>query len=263
VDLLERHNTVVRTSLGRFRGREVGTMGDGFLATFDGPVRAIRCAQSIVTAVASLGLEVRAGLHTGEVEVVGDDVAGLAVHIGARCGAGWAGRVLVSRTVRTCGRVGTEFVSRASRARDTGRWEGLRSQGTDTVSVSPRSITNPTASNPPRGGRDDELHGLALCRCLAIGIVLIIAGIVYRLGAGCRGVSSCWESSGRTGTSSIPSDRNNCGPSPRVDYERILPTDRLRRLPHKGGAIIPDGEREIRVPCTPRRAVHSSREPFS
>ncbi|OFW63419.1 MAG: hydrolase [Actinobacteria bacterium RBG_16_67_15] len=113
-DLLERHNTVVRTSLGRFRGREVGTMGDGFLATFDGPVRAIRCAQSIVTAVASLGLEVRAGLHTGEVEVVGDDVAGLAVHIGARVAAlAGPGEVLVSRTVKDLvAGSGLEFVSR-------------------------------------------------------------------------------------------------------------------------------------------------------
>ena len=111
---MERHNTVVRTSLGRFRGREVGTMGDGFLATFDGPVRAIRCAQSIVTAVASLGLEVRAGLHTGEVEVVGDDVAGLAVHIGARVAAlAGPGEVLVSRTVKDLvAGSGLEFVSR-------------------------------------------------------------------------------------------------------------------------------------------------------
>jgi class 3 adenylate cyclase len=99
--LLERHNQLIRAELSRWKGVEVGTTGDGFLATFDGPARAIRCALAISTEVKSLGLEVRCGVHTGMVEVVGDDVAGLAVHIGARVGAmAHAGEVLVSSTVK-------------------------------------------------------------------------------------------------------------------------------------------------------------------
>ena len=100
-DLLERHNQAIRRELGRFRGREVETVGDGFLATFDGPARAIAAAHAISDAVGSLGLEVRAGLHTGELEIVGDDVAGLTVHIGARIASlAGAREVLVSRTVK-------------------------------------------------------------------------------------------------------------------------------------------------------------------
>lgn len=100
-NLLERHNQVIRGELAKYRGREVGTAGDGFLATFDGPARAIAAAQTISKAIKPLGLEVRAGLHTGEVEVVGDDVAGVAVHIGARISSlARAGEVLVSRTVK-------------------------------------------------------------------------------------------------------------------------------------------------------------------
>lgn len=100
-ELLEAHNTVLRTQLNRFRGVEVNTAGDGFLATFDGPARAIQCAQEIGHQLEALGLEVRAGVHTGEIERIGDDVAGIAVHIGARI-AGLAGpnEVLVSRTVK-------------------------------------------------------------------------------------------------------------------------------------------------------------------
>ena len=77
----------MRPHLARYRGREVKTLGDGFLATFDGPGRAIRCASEVRDAVRPLGLEVRAGLHTGEVEVAGDDISGIAVNIGARVGA--------------------------------------------------------------------------------------------------------------------------------------------------------------------------------
>ena len=100
-ELLERHDELVRRHLGRHRGREVKTTGDGFLATFDGPARAIRCATEISEAVRDLGIEIRAGLHTGECEVRGDDVAGMAVHIGARVGAAaQAGEVLVSSTVK-------------------------------------------------------------------------------------------------------------------------------------------------------------------
>jgi class 3 adenylate cyclase len=98
--LAERHDSLVRRELDRFRGREVKTLGDGFLATFDGPGRAIRCASAIQTGVEPLGLELRAGLHTGECEVIGDDIGGIAVNIGARVGsAAGAGEVLVSRTV--------------------------------------------------------------------------------------------------------------------------------------------------------------------
>jgi class 3 adenylate cyclase len=85
--LLDAHDAVVRSQLARFRGREVNTSGDGFLAMFDGPQRAIRCAMSIRDAVQALGIEVRAGLHTGECEIRGDDIGGIAVHIGARVSA--------------------------------------------------------------------------------------------------------------------------------------------------------------------------------
>ncbi len=99
-ELLEAHHDQVRRQLDRFSGREVKTTGDGFLATFDGPARAIRCARAIRDGVRSLGLSVRAGLHTGEVEMTGEDIAGVAVHMAARiCAAAEADEVLVSRTV--------------------------------------------------------------------------------------------------------------------------------------------------------------------
>ena len=100
-DLVGRHHAVVRSQLDRFRGRELDTAGDGFFAAFDGPIRAIRCARSIEDAVRELGLEVRAGLHTGECEVVGEKLGGLAVNIGARVAArAVAGEVLVTSTVK-------------------------------------------------------------------------------------------------------------------------------------------------------------------
>lgn len=100
-DLVEQHHAAVRKELTRFDGREVDTAGDGFFATFDGPARGIRCAQAIVTAVRPLDLEVRAGLHTGEVELADGKIAGIAVNIGARVAAqAGAGEVLVSGTVR-------------------------------------------------------------------------------------------------------------------------------------------------------------------
>lgn len=99
--LLERHHALVRDALRRFRGREIDTAGDGFLATFDGPARGVRCALAIRDAVAALGLAIRAGLHTGECELIGPKVGGIAVHIGARVMAqAGAGEVLVSRTVK-------------------------------------------------------------------------------------------------------------------------------------------------------------------
>jgi class 3 adenylate cyclase len=100
-ELLGRHHTLVRRALLRFRGREIGTTGDGFLAAFDGPARAIRCACAIVEDVHELGLSIRAGLHTGECEVTDGQVAGIAVHTGARVAArANADEVLVSSTVR-------------------------------------------------------------------------------------------------------------------------------------------------------------------
>jgi class 3 adenylate cyclase/pimeloyl-ACP methyl ester carboxylesterase len=99
--LLDAHDAVVRSQLARFRGREVNTSGDGFLAMFDGPQRAIRCAMAIRDAVQALGIEVRAGLHTGECEVRGDDIGGIGVHIGARVSAlAGPNDVLVSSTLR-------------------------------------------------------------------------------------------------------------------------------------------------------------------
>ncbi len=100
-ELLERHHGAVRRELVRFRGREIDTAGDGFLAVFDGPARAVRCAVAIREAVRGLGLELRAGVHTGECELLGRQVAGIAVHTGARvAGLAAAGEVLVSSTVR-------------------------------------------------------------------------------------------------------------------------------------------------------------------
>jgi class 3 adenylate cyclase len=99
-ELVQRHDQLVRREIERHRGREVKTMGDGFLAIFDGPARAIRSATSACEAVRQLGLEIRAGLHTGELEVMDGDIGGIAVNIGARVGAlANPGEVLVSRTV--------------------------------------------------------------------------------------------------------------------------------------------------------------------
>jgi class 3 adenylate cyclase len=100
-DLLERHHDAVRHELAVYRGREIDTAGDGFMASFDGPARAIRCAQAISRAVTSLGLQVRVGVHTGEAEIVGEKLAGIAVHIAARVAASAEpGQVVVSSTVR-------------------------------------------------------------------------------------------------------------------------------------------------------------------
>jgi class 3 adenylate cyclase len=99
-DLLDRHDQSVRIQIGRFRGREVKTVGDGFVATFDSPVQAIECALAIRDTLKALDIDVRAGIHTGEIEVRGEDVAGMAVHIAARVGTlAEPGQVLASRTV--------------------------------------------------------------------------------------------------------------------------------------------------------------------
>ena len=100
-DLLQRHHAVIRRQLARYAGREIDTAGDGFFASFDGPARAIRCACAIRDAMPELGLQIRAGLHTGECEVVDGKVGGIAVHIGARVAhQAAAGEVLVSSTVK-------------------------------------------------------------------------------------------------------------------------------------------------------------------
>jgi class 3 adenylate cyclase len=115
--LLDDHDLMVRGELRRFRGREVKTMGDGVLACFDGPGRAIACATSIAHGALKLGIEVRAGMHTGECEVRGDDLAGLAVHLAARIAAlAGAGEVLVSTTVKDLvAGSGIEFLDRGER----------------------------------------------------------------------------------------------------------------------------------------------------
>ena len=113
-ELLGAHDAAVRRELERFRGREVDTAGDGFLATFDGPARAVRCALSIGGALRELGVDVRAGIHTGECELDGEKVRGIAVHTGARVAAlAGPGEVLLSQTVKdlTAGS-GLEFEDR-------------------------------------------------------------------------------------------------------------------------------------------------------
>jgi class 3 adenylate cyclase len=117
-DLLVRHHALVRRQIAHFRGREIGSAGDGFLALFDGPARGVRCGLAIRDGVRPLGLEVRAGLHTGECERIGDNVGGIAVHIGARIAAeAEPGEVLASSTVKdlVVGS-GLTFQDRGSRA---------------------------------------------------------------------------------------------------------------------------------------------------
>ena len=99
--LLAQHDTIVRRELTRFRGQELKALGDGFMATFDGPARAVRCASAVVDAVRPLGIEVRSGLHTGEIELTSSDAKGIAVHVAARiAGLAQGGEVLASQTVR-------------------------------------------------------------------------------------------------------------------------------------------------------------------
>ena len=99
-EILDRHDAIVANELARHRGRKVKATGDGILATFDGPARGVRCARAICDAVRTLGVEIRAGLHTGEIELRGEDIGGIAVHIGQRVSAlADASEVLVSRTV--------------------------------------------------------------------------------------------------------------------------------------------------------------------
>jgi class 3 adenylate cyclase len=115
--LLDAHDDAVRRELVEFRGREIKTTGDGFLATFDGPARGIRCARAIRSAAAGLGIEVRVGLHTGEIELRGDDIGGLAVHIAQRvAAAAQPAEIIVSGTVKDLvAGSGVEFEARGER----------------------------------------------------------------------------------------------------------------------------------------------------
>jgi class 3 adenylate cyclase/pimeloyl-ACP methyl ester carboxylesterase len=115
-EVLDAHNTTVRDALAEYRGREVNTTGDGFLATFDGPARAIECAGAIRDALKTLGIDVRAGVHTGEVELLDQDVAGVAVHLAARvCAAAGPGDIVVTSTVKDLVTgAGIDFVDRGS-----------------------------------------------------------------------------------------------------------------------------------------------------
>jgi class 3 adenylate cyclase len=132
-ELLDAHDTAIRHKLDRFRGEEVKAIGDGFLAAFDGPGRAINCAQAIASDAGALGLEVRAGLHTGECELRGDDLAGIAVHIGARVAAlAGPGEVLLTSTVRDLvAGSGIEFTDRGVHELKgvPGRWDLLAVRG--------------------------------------------------------------------------------------------------------------------------------------
>ncbi|HLE39797.1 MAG TPA: adenylate/guanylate cyclase domain-containing protein, partial [Acidimicrobiia bacterium] len=126
-DLLESFYAVVRSEFARYRGREIDTAGDGFFVTFDGPARAIRCALGLIEVVARLGLQVRVGIHTGEVERIADNLGGLAVVIGARVGAlAGPGEILVSRTVTDLV-VGSDMVFQQRGKRELkgvpGEWE--------------------------------------------------------------------------------------------------------------------------------------------
>ena len=115
-ELLNQHNHLVREELAKFRGQEVNTAGDGFLARFDGPARAIDCALSIRDALKFVDVRIRAGIHTGEIEIIGDDIGGIAVHIGARVAALANGdEVMVSRTVKDLvAGSGTQFTDRGT-----------------------------------------------------------------------------------------------------------------------------------------------------
>jgi class 3 adenylate cyclase/pimeloyl-ACP methyl ester carboxylesterase len=160
-ELLARHQTVVRDQLAAYGGREVKTMGDGFLATFDGPARAIRCACAVAERSSSGGVEIRAGVHTGECELIGEDVGGMAVHIGARVAAQAApGEVLVSSTVKdlVVGS-GIEFADRGSHELKgvPGDWRLLavadHRPASQPAAPGPRDHVAPNATLRERGDR--------------------------------------------------------------------------------------------------------------
>jgi class 3 adenylate cyclase len=141
-ELLERHHGVVRHQLVRFRGREVDTAGDGFCASFDGPARGIRCASAIVEATREIGIDVRAGLHTGECELVDGKVAGIAVHTGARVASHASpGEVLVSSTVKDLvAGSGIRFDDRGARELKgvPGEWRLFAAEAETVATIPPR-----------------------------------------------------------------------------------------------------------------------------
>jgi class 3 adenylate cyclase len=160
-ELLQHHQTLVRDRLATYEGREVKTMGDGFLATFDGPAKAIRCACAIAERSSSEGVEIRAGVHTGECELIGNDVGGMAVHIGARVAAqAEPGEVLVSSTVKdlVVGS-GIEFADRGSHELKgvPGEWRLLavadHRPAPPQVAPGPRDDVAPNAAVRQRGDR--------------------------------------------------------------------------------------------------------------
>jgi class 3 adenylate cyclase len=166
--LLDAHDVIVRAQLGRFRGREVNTSGDGFLAMFDGPQRAIRCAMAIRDAVHALGIEVRAGLHTGECEVRGDDIGGIGVHIGARVSAlAGPNDVLVSSTLRDLV-VGSGSRIRGPRHSPTQRRARRMAplRGHFSLAVGFDELVSPPVSTCARGGNDwlKNISADAICQ---------------------------------------------------------------------------------------------------
>jgi class 3 adenylate cyclase len=155
-EVLGRHDDLTRDAIGRFQGREVKHTGDGFLATFDGPTRAVRCATALAQQMPQIGIEIRSGVHTGECEVRGNDIGGIAVHIGARIAALAQKReVLVSRTVKDLvNGSGITFEDRGTHVLKgiSAEWQLYAPVGEHdpAESISGRSCTHPTTSRPPR-----------------------------------------------------------------------------------------------------------------
>jgi class 3 adenylate cyclase/tetratricopeptide (TPR) repeat protein len=173
-DLLERHHGAVRGELARFGGREVGTAGDGFVAAFDRPEEAVRCSLEVRRAVAALGLEVRAGLHAGEVQTVAESLGGIAVHIGARIAALAApGEILASGTVRDLvAGSGLEFRDRGSHPLRgvPGEWRVFAV--VDTSEAATRPAAAAAAAEPPGRGRR---RGLVAGGVLAVALAAVAA----------------------------------------------------------------------------------------
>jgi class 3 adenylate cyclase len=145
-ELLDRHDEMVRLTVDRFRGREVNTTGDGFLVLLDGPARAVQCARAIREGTKQIGLSVRAGLHTGEVECRGEDVGGIAVHVGARVSAlASADEILVSSTVVDLVAGSATAVRRSRRSRAEGRRAHVAHLRAGRASVTGRSDERPVS----------------------------------------------------------------------------------------------------------------------
>lgn len=147
-ELLEAHHALIRRQLVRYSGREINTAGDGFFASFDGPARAIRCAQAISDGVRVLGLHVRAGLLTGQCEVVAGEMGGIAVHIGARVAMeAQADEVVVSSTVKDLvAGSGLAFADRGY-----ARLKGVRENGGSASSIQRRAEVTPAGVGEPAG----------------------------------------------------------------------------------------------------------------